>query len=741
MSKQAQFISLRWRMTLPLVAVLMVVAMLGAYAVAGVLTGGYRISEENVLLQSTEGVLNRAVDVYEQHYNEAIRIAYTQGISESVRLQEAGALHTPLESMAQVSDLDVVVLVGGDGVEVVGLVRVVLPDRTDYSVSTATFLMNEPVVQQVLAGAERASGLLVTSEGVAVVTAVPVVSEGERVGTVVVGQHLERVLQALQSSAVAEVSIYGADGRVLATTFDLTNERIAQLALDSTLQAQLITDSIPLKTTLTLQSIPYQIVYAPLTFGENRLGVIGVALPNTVPFVSAIGRQMTALFAAALAGTAVILVFVGVHRFALRLDRVTATAEALTAGQAYARTGMKATDEIGVMAQALDQFATQTQEKEDKFRTLLRRERRERAYLLSVLEGLPDGVLVQDSVGQILMMNDRARQLLGTQARQFTLDVQAMVTEVLGTALAPGIYALGKPQHIEHHGTMLSAQAGAVVSPSQERLGTVVILRDITEQVRQERAREQLLAQLQEEAQHPLETVARAPQPMMSEFAREIARHSASLQKMIVDMRELTRYTRTQARQIQRALSVETLLWAVANDWRQIAQATHLTLKVELGTTGLFVLGDESRLRLALGNIVDNAIKYTPSGGTIVLEIKESVEGAVHLRVRDNGAGIGSDDLPHVFMPFYRGTPIDSEGQMIRVPGMGQGLPIAKQLIEAHGGIIRVKSKPQVGTAVYVALPLTAGVGYTLPRHDADMLEGDTVIIPDNVDIESYWRR
>jgi hypothetical protein len=75
------------------------------------------------------------------------------------------------------------------------------------------------------------------------------------------------------------------------------------------------------------------------------------------------------------------------------------------------------------------------------------------------------------------------------------------------------------------------------------------------------------------------------------------------------------------------------------------------------------------------------------------------------------------------------------------VPGMGQGLPIAKQIIEAHGGILRIKSKLGVGSAIYVALPVTSGVGFQLPLGHADLMDGDTVMIPENVDIESYWKR
>jgi signal transduction histidine kinase len=76
--------------------------------------------------------------------------------------------------------------------------------------------------------------------------------------------------------------------------------------------------------------------------------------------------------------------------------------------------------------------------------------------------------------------------------------------------------------------------------------------------------------------------------------------------------------------------------------------------------------------------------------------------------VRDSGVGIKREELSHVFTRFYRGTPITEDGRPLKVPGMGQGLALAKQIIEAHSGEIAVKSKPGAGTAVYVTLPLAS---------------------------------
>jgi two-component system sensor histidine kinase VicK len=272
----------------------------------------------------------------------------------------------------------------------------------------------------------------------------------------------------------------------------------------------------------------------------------------------------------------------------------------------------------------------------------------------------------------------------------------------------------------------------------------VLLIRDITGDVQQEQARHQLLSQLSRDIQQPLATIAQHGTQdtgrMVNIFVREISRHAASLQKMIVDMRELTSYNPHNAQQKQRPLRAEILMLAVANDWRQIAQAANLDMRLVIQTKGVSVLGDEARLRWAIGNIVDNAIKYTPAGGALTLEIREIVKGMLQMRIRDNGAGISRTDLDNIFMPFYRGTPKGADGQVIRVPGMGQGLALTRQVIQAHGGAMKVKSKYAIGTAVYFALPITSGTGYALPLLDDQVMEGETVLMPRDAELDE-WNR
>lgn len=747
--RKPRFVSLRWRMTFPLAVVIMLVAMIGAYMLASRLAGGFSISEDNMLLQSSQSTANRTVEEYARLRSEALRVAFTVGIGEAMQTQEVDdTLYQSLETLARTAELDSIIVTDIVGVEIAGVLRVHNSDPVDYAISTRTDLTSTAPIRAYLDDDQiGASGLIQTTQGMLIYVSVPVELNDDFVGLALVGQLLPTIADNINPTGVSELTFYNARGNVLHTTVELDTETLDALNTSPSIIRQTLEAGQPLQASLDVADTPYRMLYTPFVFGDSTLGVMGIMLGDNVPFATEIGRQMAALFAATLAGATVIGVYIGLARMTGRMEKITRTAQALAGGLHDSRTGLKAFDEIGAIGQALDTYAAVTKQREDNFHSMLRRQRRELNYLMAVLEALPDGVLVQDDSGRVVLMNDHARRLLGEQPdfQHPLLQLEERVTQVLGTALAPGIYALGDPQQIAHHGKMLSAQAAAVLAMDKQRIGTVILVHDITSEVKQEQKRDQLLTQLSDDIQQPLASLAqssvRDSERMVNEFAREISRHAAALQKMIVDMRELTRYNPDAVQHKQRPLRAETLMLAVSNDWRQIAQAANLDLRLIVEKRGVFILGDESRLRWAIGNIVDNSIKYTPAGGVLTLEIREELDGMLHMRVRDNGVGISEQDLENIFVPFYRGTPIDRNGQVIRVPGMGQGLTLARQVIQAHGGAMKVKTRLSVGTAVYFALPVTSGDSYVLPLLDELGMEGETMLIPEDVEIDNLWRK
>ncbi len=128
-------------------------------------------------------------------------------------------------------------------------------------------------------------------------------------------------------------------------------------------------------------------------------------------------------------------------------------------------------------------------------------------------------------------------------------------------------------------------------------------------------------------------------------------------------------------------------------------------IAVEIDTENSVVIeGDPARLKQAVVNLLDNAIKYTPRGGKIVMRVIAAYPKAI-LEIRDNGIGIAPDALPHVFERFYRADKARSR----ELGGAGLGLSIVRSIVQAHGGTVDLESREGTGTTCLVELPLANG--------------------------------
>ena len=156
----------------------------------------------------------------------------------------------------------------------------------------------------------------------------------------------------------------------------------------------------------------------------------------------------------------------------------------------------------------------------------------------------------------------------------------------------------------------------------------------------------------------------------------------------------LVRLTRNRVNLVQLVQDAYELFQPVAED-------QGIMLKVSLPLKPLNIVVDSGRLQRVMANVIDNAVKYTPRGGTILLSATEEASHAV-LTVADTGMGITEEDLTHIFERFYRGD------RSRTTPGNGLGLCLARAFVRAHGGDISVDSSLEQGTTVTILLPRTS---------------------------------
>jgi two-component system sensor histidine kinase BaeS len=178
------------------------------------------------------------------------------------------------------------------------------------------------------------------------------------------------------------------------------------------------------------------------------------------------------------------------------------------------------------------------------------------------------------------------------------------------------------------------------------------------------------------------------------------------LARLIDDLRLLSLAESGQLVLHKEAIAVDELLADISTSFSGQAEAKGIQLCIAGNDklAGVIVNADVGRLYQVLGNLVVNALRYTPSGGTITLQ-GERVPGGVRLIVRDTGKGIAPEDLPSIFDRFWRGDAARSRSEGV---GGGLGLAIARQLVLAHGGRIEVESQPGLGATFIIQLPTDA---------------------------------
>ena len=142
------------------------------------------------------------------------------------------------------------------------------------------------------------------------------------------------------------------------------------------------------------------------------------------------------------------------------------------------------------------------------------------------------------------------------------------------------------------------------------------------------------------------------------------------------------------------------LLQEVARQMEVVAEGCSIRIDSSLGDS-VFVSGDRENLRRLFLNLIDNAIKYTPSGGRISLSLQKDLQSA-SVRITDTGVGLSRDEQERIFRRFHRATESRSRDER----GVGLGLSIARSIAEAHGGSIDVESVPGRGSTFTVFLPV-----------------------------------
>ncbi len=182
-----------------------------------------------------------------------------------------------------------------------------------------------------------------------------------------------------------------------------------------------------------------------------------------------------------------------------------------------------------------------------------------------------------------------------------------------------------------------------------------------------------------------------------------IIRNASRLKEIIENLSSMDNYESGAARVRQNKVSIARVIEDVVASFGDMAKQKQINLKANVGTADLLVEADGSKIAIAIGNLVKNAITFTDRGGNIIVKSdSESEPGYIKVSVQDDGVGIPAKDLPHIFERFFQ---VESHLTR-RHGGLGLGLSVAKSMIEMHGGRLWVESVEGKGSNFIFTLPL-----------------------------------
>ncbi len=419
-------------------------------------------------------------------------------------------------------------------------------------------------------------------------------------------------------------------------------------------------------------------------------------------------RRLILIIGGAILLTVAAVTLIAVQRVATGIGQARTHARRIATGRIEIDTQPSPVVELGDLRSSFNAMVIELQD-------LVAEIRQSRAQLESTLSTLSDGVILTGTTGEVVRLNAAAARLLNVEAGEVIGLPFVMVTRdhelnaLHRQSLRTGQIARGSAIELGFERRKVDAIVQPVVGDENQL--TLVVLRDQTELRRLEQVRREFVANVSHELRTPLASiralvetleVGAIDEPELAyDFLGRIVVEVDRLASLVDELLDLARLESGRVALRLEPLSPADLLTRGAQRLLPQVDRARLTLDVDIGPDLPDVLADRSRIEQVLLNLVHNAIKFTPPGGTI--SVRAEVQGEMLLvKVRDTGVGISPEELPRLFERFYK------TDKARRSDGTGLGLAIAKHIVMTHGGTIAARSTVNQGATFLFTLPIAA---------------------------------
>lgn len=387
-------------------------------------------------------------------------------------------------------------------------------------------------------------------------------------------------------------------------------------------------------------------------------------------------------------------------------------AKAIAEGDYSGEVTVYGRDELGLLAQNINELSEEVESGQKRIEA-------ERRRLDSVLSNMSEGVIATNRRGAIDVVNNMARKMLETSGTDI---IGQSILSILDIEETHNLRDLVERQEdiligfdTDEYSTILRASFSLIQAESGYISGVVCVLRDVTEEQQIEEERKQFVSNVSHELRTPLTSMrsyiealidgAWKDEELAPRFLDVAQSETDRMIRMIQDLLHLSRIDSGKSELNKELLDIRALFTQVLNRFDMLLdseeyRSNNYTLENHLLDEGVFVDIDPDRITQVFDNVLNNAIKYSPDGGTIKSTMRLS-DDYVIISVKDEGMGIPEEDLEYIFDRFYRVDRARSRA----MGGTGLGLAISREVIEQHGGKIWAESVERQGTTFYIALP------------------------------------
>ena len=455
-------------------------------------------------------------------------------------------------------------------------------------------------------------------------------------------------------------------------------------------------------------------VVMPIISDDNKiLGVISVE-SNIESVYKQISSITEILFKASMiaAGVTVVLALFISRAITKPISEMKKQATQMAEGDYSGQVKIYGQDELGQLSLAINDLSTKVEEAQESTEA-------ERRRLDSVLEHMTDGVIATDRRGKVVIINETALELLNlTQDKA----VGYSILEILKIQEHFTLRHLLETQEelildfsTEDNEVTLRGEFSLIQRETGFISGLVCVLHDITEQEKIERERRDFVSNVSHELRTPLTSMrsylealndgAWKDPDIAPRFLAVTQEETDRMIRMITDLLNLSRMDAGKDTFELEYVNINELFSHVLNRFDMMLKSADkpvkpFVIKRDFTKRDLWVEVDADKMIQVLDNIMNNAIKYSPSGGTITCRLMETHNNIV-ISIADEGLGVPKKDIPHVFDRFFR---VD-KARARSMGGTGLGLAISKEVVQKHGGKIWLESIENKGSTFFISLP------------------------------------